>query len=405
MLRLTFPLVLVISTIACLCPESGRAADAPPPPSVYAKWKNGPSADPAYFPIAVWLQDPSQAKRYKAAGINLYVGLWEGPTEAQLAELTKAHMQLFCEMNDYAKTHMDDPRFAGTIVGWMHGDEPDNAQEIKDPATGKSGYGPPVPPAEIISAYNATVQADPTRPVMLNLGQGVTNAEWKGRGSTGKLSDYHDYVKGGDVISFDVYPIVGLDRPDGENYLWLVPQGVDRLIKWSGGQKIIWNCIECTHIGNAKRIATPKQVRSEVWMSLIHGSNGLIYFVHQFSPRFNEHALLDDPAMLEAVTAINAQIRELAPVLNSPTIPSGAIATSSDKDVPIDVMVKRWDGITYVFAVTPHNGNTRGTIAVKDLPAAARVEVIGESRTIPIQAGEFSDDFSSCDVHLYRISP
>jgi len=38
-------------------------------------------------------------------------------------------------------------------------------------------------------------------------------------------------------------------------------------------------------------------VRAEVWMALIHGSKGLIYFVHQFKP-FNEHALLDDPALL-----------------------------------------------------------------------------------------------------------
>ena len=53
-------------------------------------------------------------------------------------------------------------------------------------------------------------------------------------------------------------------------------------------------------------------------MALVHGSRGLIYFVHQFKPKFNEHALLDDPEMLAAVTAVNRQIRELAPVLNSP---------------------------------------------------------------------------------------
>ena len=46
-----------------------------------------PPADPGYFPIAVWLQDPRNAEAYKRAGINLYVGLWQGPTEAQLAAL------------------------------------------------------------------------------------------------------------------------------------------------------------------------------------------------------------------------------------------------------------------------------------------------------------------------------
>ena len=54
----------------------------------HAGWKNGPPANANDFPIAVWLQDPARTPgRYKAAGINLYVGLWQGPTEDQLAEL------------------------------------------------------------------------------------------------------------------------------------------------------------------------------------------------------------------------------------------------------------------------------------------------------------------------------
>jgi hypothetical protein len=80
---------------------------------------------------------------------------------------------------------------------------------------------------------------------------------------------------------------------------------------------------------------------SEVSMALVHGSRGLIYFVHQFKPRFNEHALLDDPEMLAAVTAINHQIIELAPVLNSPAVIDVATVRSSDPAVPIDLTVKR----------------------------------------------------------------
>ena len=55
--------------------------------SPYARWEHGLPTDPGFFPIAVWLQDPRNAPRYKQAGINLYVALWRGPTEAQLAEL------------------------------------------------------------------------------------------------------------------------------------------------------------------------------------------------------------------------------------------------------------------------------------------------------------------------------
>ena len=46
--------------------------------SPYAQWKNGPSTNADYFPIGVWVQNPKNAERYKAAGINLFVGLWRG---------------------------------------------------------------------------------------------------------------------------------------------------------------------------------------------------------------------------------------------------------------------------------------------------------------------------------------
>nr|WP_309690648.1 hypothetical protein [Armatimonas sp.] len=50
-------------------------------------WKNGLPSSPDYFPLGVWLQSPENAGRYAAAGINLYVALWQGPTEKQLAAL------------------------------------------------------------------------------------------------------------------------------------------------------------------------------------------------------------------------------------------------------------------------------------------------------------------------------
>ncbi|HZO87494.1 MAG TPA: hypothetical protein VFB38_04085 [Chthonomonadaceae bacterium] len=376
-------------------PEDARKA----PATAYKQWKHGPPPDATYFPIAVWLQDPQNAKRYQAAGINLYVGLWQGPTEAQLAALKAAGMPVICEQNAVGLAHRSDP----TIVGWMHGDEPDNAQPITDPSTGKTTYGPPVPPARIVADYARMRALDPTRPVMLNLGQGVANDAWIGRGPGARPDDYLTYVKGGDIVSFDVYPVAGLDRPDGENYLWYVAKGVERLVRWTEGKKRVWNCIECTHIGDARAKATPHQVRAEVWMALTHGSTGLIYFVHQFKPSFNEHALLDDPEMLAAVTAINQQIHALAPVLNSPTVKGKAAVTSSSAQVPIALMEKRYGGATYLFAVGMRNGPARGSFVVDGLPQRAVAEVLGEGRRLPVQGGRFADDFRPYDVHLYRI--
>jgi hypothetical protein len=365
----------------------------------FVRWPTGPSADPGYFPIAVWLQSPENARRYQQAGINLYVGLWQGPTEKQLAELKAAGMPVICEQNRVGLAHKADR----TIVGWMHGDEPDNAQPITDPATGKGGYGGPVPPTRVVQEYNRLRAADPTRPILLNLGQGVANDAWVGRGPGARRDDYLTYVRAGDIVSFDVYPVAGIGKQNGADYLWYVAKGVQRLAAWSQGQRIIWNCLACTRIGNDTGKPTPHQVRAEAWMGLIHGSTGLIWFVHQFKPTFDEHALLDDPEMLAAVTAINRQIRQLAPALNSPTVPNAATVTSDRKDVPIDTMVKHYAGATYLFAVGMRNAPARGAFRLTQSDHSASAEVIGEGRRIPIHAGRFEDSFAPYDVHLYRI--
>ena len=90
---------------------------------IYSKWERGPSKLGDAFPLAVWVQSTKNSKRYREAGINLYVGLWRGPTEEQLAELKAADMHVICSQRDLGLNSAN----ADVIVGWMHGDEPDNA--------------------------------------------------------------------------------------------------------------------------------------------------------------------------------------------------------------------------------------------------------------------------------------
>jgi hypothetical protein len=361
----------------------------------YSAWKLGPPGAPDFFPIAVWLQSPAKAAQYRAAGINTYVGLWRGPTEEQLAALRAAGMKLICEQNEVGRRHLDDP----TIIGWMHGDEPDNAQSLGE---GK-GYGPPIPPETIIRDYERIRAADPTRPVLLNLGQGVAWDGWYGRGvRTNHPEDYPEYVKGGDIVSFDIYPVVH-DRPAVSGKLWYVAQGVERLVSWAGGRKIVWNCLECTRISHPTAKATPHQVRAEAWMSLIHGSQGLIYFVHEWKPKFNESALLSDPEMLAGVTILNRQIQQLAPVLNQPVLADAVHVTTDNADVPVAVAARRHGDALYVFAVGMRDGRTTATFSLKEVPQAASVEVIDEHRTVALEGGAFRDSFAPWEVHLYRL--
>ncbi|MBN1670575.1 MAG: hypothetical protein JXR37_06060 [Kiritimatiellae bacterium] len=417
------PLAAGATVRAAEAPHEGRAVNAGQAGNPYPTWRLGPGKDSRDFPIAVWLQDPKNAARYKAAGINLYVGLWKGPTEAQLTALKAAGMPVICAQNKVGLAHKDDP----LIVAWMHGDEPDNAHKFKDywkgdvekikaawpeiekfkplgPDKPYKGYGPPVPPAWIVRDYEAIRARDPDRPVLLNLGQGVAWDGYIGRGERkGRLEDYPEYLKGCDVASFDIYPGCH-DHAAVKGKLWYVPRGVERLRKWSGDRKVVWNCIECTRISNLKNRATPGQVRAEVWMSLIHGSMGLIYFAHQFKPAFKEAALLDDPDMLAEVTRINRQIHELAPALNSPSVPDLATVTTPDDTVPVAIMAKQVDGATYVFAVAMRGGQTEAAFTLHGVDGG-KVDVLGESRTLELANGTFTDAFKDWDVHLYKVVP
>jgi len=288
--------------------------------SPYASWPNGPDTDAADFPVGVWLQSPSNAEAYRQIGVNLYVGLWKGPTQAQLDALTAAGMQTICALNDVGRQNLNN----STIVAWMHGDEPDNAQ-----ANPEGGWGGAVPLASIQSDYDSLRTVDPSRPIWLNLGQGV-----------------------------------------------------DSLRVWGGEEAIVWNVIETTRI-NSDHGPTPQQVRTEVWMSIIHGSQGIVYFAHEWNPVFREARLLEDEAMRQGVSAINEQIHRLAPILNAGSDNVEVSVVSSDPQVPVDVMVREVDGELYVFAVGMRLASTSATFSI-DGAKLSRVTVVDEDRTLAV---------------------
>jgi hypothetical protein len=380
-------LILIIALLA-LTPAFAQTA---------AKGPTGLSDDPGYFPLAVWLQSPWNATKYKEIGINLYVGLHRGPTEEQLAAMDQAGMPVICHQNEVG-LKWKNPK---TIVAWMHGDEPDNAQP--KPA-GQKGWDPPIKPEKIIADYQKLKQTNPKRPVFLNLGQGVAWDNWIGRGErTRHPEDYPEYAKGADILSFDIYPATH-DHKDVAGKLELVPFGVERLRKWSGDKKPVWTCIETTKINNPDATLTPHQVRAEVWMAIIHGARGIVYFAHEFKPRFVEAGLLANPDIADAVKAINAQVTQLAPVINSPAVKDPAAVESSDKDVPIAVMTRRHNGHTYVFAAAMRDKPVKGTFRMPAGIGRGIVDVIGEDRTIDIKAGGWTDEFKGYEVHLYRIA-
>jgi hypothetical protein len=385
---LSFVVLSVLLVGVVLLHGSGANAQSASP---YSQWSNGPSTNPNFFPISVWLQSPGNIQEYKNIGVNMFLGFWGNLDQASLTTYANMKMPLAPTQNSVGLTSPQ----RSWIWGWDQMDEPDNAQP-----NGSGGYGPCITPSTLIADYNAIRANDKASPVFLNFGQGVANTGYSGRGScTGDTAYYAQASAAGDVISFDVYPVA-----DYNGQLELVSNGLANLKTWTGqcncGNKIIWNFIETTPF-NGGATPTPAQIQSEVWMSLIHGSQGIIYFMHVLSPTFREDGIFNYPASVQAVTSIDAQITSLAPVLNSSTVTNDIQVSSSASGVPIHMMEKNYGGSKYVFAVAMANSSTVGTVTVPGNPSGT-VTVIGESRQIAMTNGQFQDNFGSYGVHLYQ---
>ena len=395
-------------------------------PAYYTQWAFGPPSGRDYFPIAVWLQSPSNAGRFKDVGVNLFIGLSNGTVEKDSAGnpilplLRQYGMPVFGDQKTGlagpdAAEHRTDP----IIQGWAQIDGPDNAQ----PNPNGSGYVDCISPSAIVNLYNQYKTADPNRPVYLNLGQGASfdnGSPYNGRGSTcdqpsRQLNDYPSYVQGADIVSNDSYP------KNDSHPLWWIGRNVDRLREWANYKKPVWQWIELVNFNNNPGVTlSTDEIKSEVWMTIIHGGLGFGYFVHQFAPVFEEDSLFYPEHANEknAVAAINSQVTALARVLNTPSVANGATVTSSNANAPINFILKRNGGATFLLAIndlipvgsTPldeiglSGGATTGTFTLRDFPARATALVLGENRQLEIRNGVFQDLFATdYSFHIYEI--
>jgi len=72
-------------------------------------------------------------------------------------------------------------------------------------------------------------------------------------------------------------------------------------------------------------------------------------------------------------------------VLNSPTLEDAAGVTSSNPNVPVDIMIKRDSNALYIFAVAMRNEATHATFRVEEMRSRGDsrdgiAEAVGEGR-------------------------
>ena len=193
-----------------------------------------------------------------------------------------------------------------------------------------------------------------------------------------------------------------------EDKLYWVADGVQQLRAYAGPKKPVFTCIE-TSKGSRwityerQKDVKPEHTRAEVWMAIIRGATGIVYFTHAWFPSFKEFA--PTPEMQNELKRLNEQITRLAPaILADPAKQQVSISLAGN--LQADLMAKQHEGALYLFANNLDMARKSGvaTIKVEGLKKGTKVEVIDEGREVVADDGSFADEFGPLAVHLYRIA-
>jgi hypothetical protein len=364
-------------------------------PSYYAQFSKAAQSgwtSPSFFPIAVFYGKPEQAAALKAAGVNTYMGAEHDGS--RISTITGTGMSVIAQ-NEWSRAEIgDDPR----VVGWQVSDECDMGLGGCDGSTESARLAQQRQQA-------AALRFGDGRFLQSNVGNGVLGTFWA-------PTTMPQFVGTVDVTSVDKYaytspPVDDLIRqssywPRGKNpasagaYGWLQ----DRMETFSHSATPNWVFVETarpylTEAG--ARTIKPDQIEGAVWNAIIHGAAGIAYFQHNNSGTCGTYSILQCGSALTAkITAIDAEVRSLAPVINTQ-------GYRWDFGPGLDTSLKVSGGDAYIFAMTDGSTGKKTFTLPKGL--SGTIEVVGENRTITPSNGSFTDSFAAeYTHHIYRIA-
>jgi hypothetical protein len=269
----------------------------------------------------------------------------------------------------------------------------------------------PLTPTAFLNAANRVRQQDPSRPTYANFGKCFAIPNWNGCQTSFQTPEpsydqlVTTYCASSDIVSSDYY--ANNDRVGAYNY----GLTVDNMRAHCGPTKPIMFDVEtgnCCGDGNVPA----SSISQAVWVGILHGANGVAYFVDDFNAaggQVAEDGLLQSnhADALAVVTKTNQEVASLAPQLNSPSLPGVTVSTTGG--VPVTTMLKSYNNHLYLFAIAdgnpslPQSGATTATFTVSGAGFASNATVINENRTVGVSSGRLTDTFAPYQVHIYQI--
>jgi hypothetical protein len=211
-------------------------------------------------------------------------------------------------------------------------------------------------------------------------------------GPTAHSHDYAAYVRAADVVGFDVYPVYGYCRPD---LIWWQADATRALVHLARPGQPVYTWIEAASTSSQwcrGRGVEPRELRAEVWMSLVNGATGIGYFTHSWTPDYAQFRV--SAATQAEMRRTDRQVTTLAPALLGSPVHVG-IQTDVGR---VDAIARRFGGATYVFAVNV----SRLTVRARFDGPQGDWRVFEEGRTV---RGALVDSFAPLDVHVYVLPP
>ena len=348
--------------------------------------------DPNFFPIAVWAQALDYIDYFKALGVNIFIG--EGAKETTQTEFLDAlHSKglygiILPGKSQDAVDHEIISQFKNhpALLAWRHRDEPDILSTVKQ--------GLKSPPRQIKEIYEQIGTYDKEHSVYLNFNPGVGGDPTRRHA---QAVDYYEYCEGADIISYDIYPISSY--PNGEKLLYTIADGIDRLKDLSDNKKPIWIWLEARKgdLNNGNRYPTPREMRAEAWMSIIHGADGIGWFAQLFEP-FRWHDI--SPELEKEMTNIAHTLQVLAPAIKSSERDDVGLRKLSQGR--IDITSRIYGNKLYFFAINMMDKEIDVEFILPSQYSGSGFKIINENRTVQISKGIFKENFAPYEVHLYE---
>jgi len=188
----------------------------------------------------------------------------------------------------------------------------------------------------------------------------------------------------GDIASLDHYPIP-----------WSTPAAIAAVTQQMvdavrEAKKPAWIWLQGTGFAYwMDREPTPLEEECMVYLALVHGARGLLYFAHK--PR--------SAPLWEEMRLLGREVEALTPIL-SDLSPAPEVTVNDDR---IHFGAKRHDGRLYLMAVNTRPETVEATFASPSLAEGQPATVLFENRTVEIRDGQLTDPFGPYVRHVYEV--